>query len=337
MHPDCQKFHAIYKGITRKSGENDGDVLEAAKAEYSACNKGGKFAYEHGWRVLKKHPKWDAADHFDSEDHTEIFGPDALPRPPGKTRPAKKTKSETTKSSAGSGSGSMKDVLNEELRQKIQAGEPSQFIFDDVLFFNNTCFTDMKLCDCLLHPPIGVIRWENLEILHLKKVRLDEDMIENIFSGTPCLEFEECYGYRRIDITSKTLMSFILHDYEFVYDVDNYIDGIEINAPHLLALTIQGRMCLKKLLLLNVSSLIEAELIYWNSRGFGDPHSDVLLLEEEMLKGLLESLRLSHVNDISFGAACLEVLSRLEFKGFHFFEGTDDIAPDSNSSDNDLS
>ncbi|GJV88324.1 gypsy/ty3 retroelement polyprotein [Tanacetum coccineum] len=49
MHPDCQKFHAIYKGITRKSSENDGDVLEAAKAEYSACNKGKKFAYEHGF------------------------------------------------------------------------------------------------------------------------------------------------------------------------------------------------------------------------------------------------------------------------------------------------
>ncbi|GJV42543.1 hypothetical protein Tco_1420983 [Tanacetum coccineum] len=98
MHPDCQKFHAIYKEITRKSDENDGNVLEAAKAEYSAY-------------------------HFDSEDHTEIFGPDARPRPPGNTRPAKKTKSETTESSAGSGSGSMKDVLNEELRQKIQAGK----------------------------------------------------------------------------------------------------------------------------------------------------------------------------------------------------------------------
>ncbi|GJS47797.1 glutathione S-transferase T3-like protein [Tanacetum coccineum] len=119
MHPDCQKFHAIYKRITRKSDENDGDVLEATNAKYSDCNKGKKFAYEHGWRVLKKHPKWDAADHFDSEDHTEIFGPDARPRLPGKTRPAKKTKSETTESSAGSGSGSMKDILNEELRQKI--------------------------------------------------------------------------------------------------------------------------------------------------------------------------------------------------------------------------
>ncbi|GJW08720.1 hypothetical protein Tco_1571143 [Tanacetum coccineum] len=75
----------------------------------------------------------------------------------------------------------------------------------------------MKLRDCLLNHQNGVIRWENLEILHLWKVRLDEDtiennleilhlwivrldedMIENIFSGTPCLndlEFEECYGF----------------------------------------------------------------------------------------------------------------------------------------------
>ncbi|GJW58346.1 hypothetical protein Tco_0105077 [Tanacetum coccineum] len=87
MQPDCQKFHAIYKGITRKSGENDSDVLEAAKAEYSACNKGKKLLTNMGGG------------------------------------PAKKTKSETTESSAGSGSGSMKDVLNEELRQKIQAGK----------------------------------------------------------------------------------------------------------------------------------------------------------------------------------------------------------------------
>ncbi|GJU89381.1 hypothetical protein Tco_1301804 [Tanacetum coccineum] len=101
MHPDCQKFHAIYKGITRKSGENDGEwmMFERCEGEYSASY------------------------HFDSEDHTDIFGPDARSRPPGKTRPAKKTKSETTESSAGSGSGSMKDVLNEELRKKIQAGK----------------------------------------------------------------------------------------------------------------------------------------------------------------------------------------------------------------------
>ncbi|GJZ70059.1 hypothetical protein Tco_0633609 [Tanacetum coccineum] len=87
-----------------------------------SCNY-GKICLRTRVEGAQKHSKWDAADHFDSEDHTEIFGPDARPRPPSKTRPAKKTKSETTESSAGSGSGSMKDVLNEELRQKIQGGK----------------------------------------------------------------------------------------------------------------------------------------------------------------------------------------------------------------------
>ncbi|GKB78167.1 hypothetical protein Tco_0945062, partial [Tanacetum coccineum] len=110
----------------------------------------------------------------------------------------------------------------------------------------------MKLRDCLLNHRNGVIRWEdleilhlwkvildedmienNLEILHLWKVRLDEDMIENIFSGTPCLndlEFEECYGYRRINIISKSLVMFMFNTFnwfnEYVYDADNYIDEI---------------------------------------------------------------------------------------------------------------
>ncbi|GJS01328.1 hypothetical protein Tco_0317836 [Tanacetum coccineum] len=93
---------------------------DSAEGRYSACNKGKKYGLnEHGWRVLKKHPKWDTADHFDSEDHTEIFDPDARPRPPGKTRPAKKTKSETTESSAGSGSGSMKDGFKRGMKPEI--------------------------------------------------------------------------------------------------------------------------------------------------------------------------------------------------------------------------
>ncbi|GJS52710.1 hypothetical protein Tco_0626072 [Tanacetum coccineum] len=91
----------LFKGNNVKAVEQCGDVLEAAKAGYSACNKGKKFAYEHEWRVLKKHPKWDAADHFDSEDHTEIFGPDASPRPPGLRRPPRRQNQKQTASSAG--------------------------------------------------------------------------------------------------------------------------------------------------------------------------------------------------------------------------------------------
>ncbi|GJZ18454.1 hypothetical protein Tco_0554577 [Tanacetum coccineum] len=86
INGDCQKFNAIYKHLQRKSGENEADHIEATK------------------------------------DHTEIFGPDTRPRPASKTRPAKKTKSETTESSGGSASGSISDFVSEDLRRKLQAG-----------------------------------------------------------------------------------------------------------------------------------------------------------------------------------------------------------------------
>ncbi|GJW53895.1 hypothetical protein Tco_0097980 [Tanacetum coccineum] len=85
-------------------------------------SKGRKFQLEHAWRILKGHSKWDAPKPLDTEDHTEIFGPDTRPRPAGKTRPAKKTKSETTESSGGSASGSISDFVSEDLRRKLQAG-----------------------------------------------------------------------------------------------------------------------------------------------------------------------------------------------------------------------
>nr|GEW73249.1 hypothetical protein [Tanacetum cinerariifolium] len=82
--------------------------------------KGRKFQLEHCWRILKAHSKWDTPKPLDMEDHTEIFGSDVRPRPAGKTRPAKKTKSETTGSSGGSASGSLSDYVSEDLRRKLQ-------------------------------------------------------------------------------------------------------------------------------------------------------------------------------------------------------------------------
>nr|GEW73572.1 hypothetical protein [Tanacetum cinerariifolium] len=63
---------------------------------------------------LKKYSKCDTPKPLDTDDHTEIFGLDVRPRPSGKTRPAKKTKSETTGSSGGSASGSISDFVFED-------------------------------------------------------------------------------------------------------------------------------------------------------------------------------------------------------------------------------
>nr|GEX36369.1 hypothetical protein [Tanacetum cinerariifolium] len=78
INADCQKFNAIYKHLQRKSGENEANHIEAAKVTFAAQQaKGRKFQLEHAWRILKGHSKWDAPKPLDTEDHNEIFGPDA--------------------------------------------------------------------------------------------------------------------------------------------------------------------------------------------------------------------------------------------------------------------
>ncbi|GJW25052.1 hypothetical protein Tco_0038863 [Tanacetum coccineum] len=121
INGDCQKFNAIYKHLERKSGENETGHIETAKTTFIAQSKGRTFLLKHALHILKNHSKYDVPKPLDVNDHTKIFGPDARPRPAGKTRPTKKTKSETTESSGGSASGSISDSLSEDLRRKLQA------------------------------------------------------------------------------------------------------------------------------------------------------------------------------------------------------------------------
>ncbi|GKB63722.1 ribonuclease H-like domain-containing protein [Tanacetum coccineum] len=119
-------------------------------------------------------------------------------------------------------------------------GVGQDFTYDDELFFNNLCFTRVKLSDCLFYPPNGAISWERLKCLCLFRGTLDEDMIEKILSGSPCLEsleLNDCYGYRRIDVTSKSVkkLVFFVYDSNAAYE-DDYIDCIKINAPYISSL-----------------------------------------------------------------------------------------------------
>nr|GEV45331.1 hypothetical protein [Tanacetum cinerariifolium] len=68
------------------------------------------FCQEDAWAILKFHPKWDAPEQVDltgdvlGATQEDLFGHDARPRPAGKPRPAKKTKSDATASTGGSSS-----------------------------------------------------------------------------------------------------------------------------------------------------------------------------------------------------------------------------------------
>ncbi|GJX56855.1 hypothetical protein Tco_0286752 [Tanacetum coccineum] len=141
LNHHCQKFNAIYKRCNRlkKSGENEVDLMKRARGIYQDENKNSSFNHEKAWAVLRKHAKWDAPDpapvdltedenvhdeHVPAVNTDELFGPDPRPRPPGKQRPGKKTKSDTSASTGGSNSSSQfDDFMSHELRLKREAAE----------------------------------------------------------------------------------------------------------------------------------------------------------------------------------------------------------------------
>ncbi|GJR42150.1 hypothetical protein Tco_1310253 [Tanacetum coccineum] len=99
---------------------------------YQDENKNNLFNHEKAWAVLRKHAKWDAPDpaavdliedenvpdeHVSAVNTDELFGP-------GKQRPGKKTKSDTSASTGGCNSSSQfGEFMSHELRLKREAAE----------------------------------------------------------------------------------------------------------------------------------------------------------------------------------------------------------------------
>ncbi|GKB29953.1 hypothetical protein Tco_0869354, partial [Tanacetum coccineum] len=91
---------------------------------------GVAFSQEDAWAVLRFHPKWDAPEQVDltgdvpGASQEDLFGHDARPCPPGKQRPAKKSKSDATASTGGSSaSAQFGELMEQELRLKREAAE----------------------------------------------------------------------------------------------------------------------------------------------------------------------------------------------------------------------
>nr|GEY77607.1 hypothetical protein [Tanacetum cinerariifolium] len=88
------------------------------------------FYQEDAWAILKFYPKWDATKQVDltgdvpGATKEDLLGQDARPRPAGKPRPAKKTKSDATASTCGSSASTQfRELMEQELRLKREAAE----------------------------------------------------------------------------------------------------------------------------------------------------------------------------------------------------------------------
>ncbi|KAL4563319.1 hypothetical protein LXL04_027359 [Taraxacum kok-saghyz] len=194
---------------------------------------------------------------------------------------------------------------------KLEFGDA--FLFHD-FFFSSSCFTHLTLQGCTMNPT-GPINGKNLRNLCFSQLYIKEDSIEKILSGSPQLETLElviCCGFNRLDITSMSVKNLVFSGYINTMRLKGE-DSVEINAPNILSLTIQNVIWLWKLLLLNVSSLVEANLDYKKYGRWDGTDNET---EEEMLKGLILNLR--HVKELKIGDNCSTVYSRMKMKGFQF-------------------
>ncbi|GJZ08061.1 ribonuclease H-like domain-containing protein [Tanacetum coccineum] len=112
--------------------------------------------------------------------------------------------------------------------------ELGKFRYDDDFFFKNLCAIQMKLTLCVFKNPIGAISWEKLKCLCISAGILDEEVIADILSGSPCLEtlqLDYCHGFSSINVTSKSVKNLVFSTYDSTtfFDQD---DIIKINAPY---------------------------------------------------------------------------------------------------------
>ncbi|KAJ0581616.1 putative F-box domain, leucine-rich repeat domain superfamily, F-box-like domain superfamily [Helianthus annuus] len=166
------------------------------------------------------------------------------------------------------------------------------FPLDDFVFIGS-CFTHLTLAGCAFNPT-GAISWKNLRSLRIIYGNLDEDLIENILSGSPVLEtlvLNGCYGYRRLNITSKSVKNLVFSSYLAADLINDPLDVIEINAPNILSLKIEDYR-----------------------KPFGHFETTREEADEEMLKEFILNLR--HVKDLKIRNSCSKVLDCLKAKGF---------------------
>ncbi|XP_022715985.1 putative F-box protein At1g49610 isoform X2 [Durio zibethinus] len=140
--------------------------------------------------------------------------------------------------------------------------------------------------------------------------RLNNEAIENIVSGSPNLQklkLHNCEGINRI--SSRSLEVLVINA---IYDpYEKHESVTEISCPNLQSLSLLGFLYRRTYRLMHVSSLSKANLSFVMTIDKKDKYD--CTKHRDILRELLE--KLCHVEKLTMGTWCLQVLSIWEIKG----------------------
>ncbi|KAJ4703376.1 F-box family protein [Melia azedarach] len=159
---------------------------------------------------------------------------------------------------------------------------------------------------CDFQQPTGRVFWTKLKVLTLYYARLSNEIIVQVLSGSPVLEFLKlqycdeikrlhivsssnlkklflCLPFNRLTVSSSNLKELV---------IDNVYPGasvIEISAPNINSISLLGYNSTTEYKLTDISSLTEADLSFGVYQTYN----------RDMLNGVLEKLR--HVQKLAIG------------------------------------
>ncbi|GJT02335.1 hypothetical protein Tco_0823504 [Tanacetum coccineum] len=122
MNRDVGKFNSLVNETKAMSGENDENLMTRIEILYRAHEK-SDFKHKSAWNFLKGKHKWNNPESTHARrnrnrvtnEEPELFGDDALPRPPGMHRIAKSQRSSNSTASSGSNPTMFQEMMQQQL------------------------------------------------------------------------------------------------------------------------------------------------------------------------------------------------------------------------------
>ncbi|XP_009595863.3 F-box/LRR-repeat protein 25-like [Nicotiana tomentosiformis] len=128
-------------------------------------------------------------------------------------------------------------------------------------FYTCSSLVTLGLRNCAFDKGV-VISWKSLKTVKFMTVELDDEAIVKLLTGCPSLETMELtyfHGFQHLEIKNINLKTLKLHNFWQLYGGDH---SLEIVAPYLQHLVISEHLDDFKCRLVNVSSLVSAELTF---------------------------------------------------------------------------
>ncbi|OIT22464.1 PREDICTED: F-box protein At5g03100-like [Nicotiana attenuata] len=210
----------------------------------------------------------------------------------------------------------VKNKYVEELNLHLRSRDLNEIYDLPELMYSNMCLRDLSLRHCNLVPK-GEINWPSLRVLEIGYAELNQDFIKKICSGCPALEslkFRSCYGIGCFNIDSKSVKKLVIKGCWDDDDDDNEEEKeLGIYARNVTSLEISGHFHRKILVLQDVKALVDAKLnVYRKLDEYIHNYEGDFKTDQNMVKDLLVSLQ--HVEKLSIGTWCLQVLATLEMR-----------------------